>query len=378
MSAAPEATVSPTVTVIIPVHEGVGFLERAVASVLSQDGVELELIVRDDGSRDGSFEAARRAVGSDPRARVDRTAENQGIARTVNAAVRSARGAWVLILHQDCELLDRHALARSIPAGSGAAPSWMVGVPILAVERLSRAERWFWIIRSHLYSTTAGPVRTGRLDLFSENKCDLIRKDAFESLGGFDESIVGGGEDQVLAARARRRGVRAASAPWLRFLISLGPASTVRSNLEKEFRYGLQVKQVLRRVGADYSARSTGTRVDARWLNRVAGIDWILATGALLVVLGVLAGVGMLAPAVLLFAAVPALVRIGIFEVRAIGVREAYRLRGADLAALPFVGLLADLWYIAGLATPFHPASAGPNGPSSSEVNPSPTSRGSP
>lgn len=355
MSGGLPPTGSPTVSVVIPVHQGAGFLERAIASVLAQVGVELELIVRDDGSRDGSFEAARRAAGDDRRARVDRASENQGIARTVNAAVRSARGAWVLILHQDCELVDRDALARSLAAASGAAPEWLVGVPILDVDRLSRAERWFWIIRSHLYSTTAGDVRTGRMDLFSENKCDLIRKDLFESLGGFDESIVGGGEDQILAARARRRGVKATPAPLLRFLISLGSASTLRSNLEKEFRYGLQVKQVLRRVGPDYSARLSGARLDARWLNRVAGIDWILATAGLLLVLGLLAAWGRLDPTFLFFAALPALVRGVVFEARASRVRTAYRLRGSDLAALPFVGLLADLWYFAGLLTPFRP-----------------------
>jgi glycosyltransferase involved in cell wall biosynthesis len=367
MNGAPNTTASPTVSVVMPVHDGVGCLERAIASVLAQEGVDLELIVRDDGSRDGSFEAARRAVGSDPRARVDRTADNVGIARTVNSAVRSARGLWVLILHQDCELLDRNGLARSVAARSDTAPAWVAGTPILAVERLSRAERWFWIIRGHLYSTTSGPVRAERMDLFSENKCDLIQKDTFEGLGGFDESIVGGGEDQVLAARARRQGLRVAPAPYLRFLISLGPASTVRSNLRKEFQYGRQVKQVLRRVGADYSARGTGARLDSRWLNRVAGIDWILATAGWIVVVGLLAALGLLAPILLFFAAVPAIVRIGMFEARAIRVRTAYRLRSADFVALPLVGLLADLWYFAGFVTPL---GVTPRDPATAEIAP--------
>lgn len=343
---------APAVSVIIPVHNGGGFLPRAIASVLGQQGVALELIVRDDGSLDRSFETAREAVGSDPRARVDRTAENLGISRTVNAAVRSAGGEWILILHQDCELLDSHSLARSIPAPAAGAPTWLVGTPILAVERLSRAERWFWIIRSHLYSTTAGEVRTGRLDLFSENKCDLLRKELFESLGGFDETVLGGGEDQVLADRARARGITATASPALRFMISLGSASSIRRNLDKEFRYGRQVKQVLRRVGSGYLTRRTGRSWDARWLNRVAGIDWILATAVLLIVLGLIAAVGAIPPFALALGAVPPLVRLAIFEARAIRVRRAYRLEGSDLVALPFVGLVADLCYFAGLLTP--------------------------
>jgi len=369
MNGGPGAAAPPAVSVVIPLHEGAGFVDRAIASVLRQEGVSLELVVRDDGSRDDSFGAARRAVGPDPRARVDRTSENLGIARTVNGAVRTVRGEWVLILHQDCELLGRDALARAVPEDSVGGPVWLVGTPVIDPARLSRAERWFWIIRNHLYSTTAGDVRTGRLDLFSENKCDLIRKDVFETLGGFDESIVGGGEDQVLAAHARRRGVQALPAPGLRFAISLGAASSVRTNLGKEFRYGHQVKQVLRRVGPDYADRGTGAARDARWLNRVEGLLWILATVALVALFAVVV------PGLLPFAVVPAFMRAGLFEARAYRVRRAYLLRGADLGVLPWVGLIADLWYAAGLLTPIRARAEGRGAASKRDLGAPATSR---
>jgi GT2 family glycosyltransferase len=366
------APISPTVTVVIPAHDGERFLERAIASALAQEGVDLELIVRDDGSRDRSFDVARRAVGSDPRGRVDRTTENLGIARTVNGAVRSARGAWLLILHQDCELLDRDAFRKTLPVDPAASAEWFVGTPILQPNRLSAAERWFWIIRNHLYSTTLGGVRTGRLDLFSENKCDLIRKETFERLGGFDESIVGGGEDQVLAARARRRGVLPATAPELRFGISLGSARTVRTNLRKEFHYGNQVKQVVRRAGAGYASGGAGASRDARWRNRVAGIGWILATATLL------AAFGLIDPRLLPLAAAPAVVRAAMLEFRGLRVRGAYQLRSSDLAALPLAGVLADLWYFAGLITPLRAPRGGTGARSPADLGLSPVSRSPP
>lgn len=62
----------------------------------------VELLVVDNGSRDGSLDALREAVGSDPRVRILENGTNVGFAKACNQAVPMARGEWLLFLNPDC------------------------------------------------------------------------------------------------------------------------------------------------------------------------------------------------------------------------------------------------------------------------------------
>ena len=64
------------ITVALPIYNGKPYLERAIASVLAQD-VDLELIISDDRSSDGSLEVAESFA--DARIRILRNDRNQGI-----------------------------------------------------------------------------------------------------------------------------------------------------------------------------------------------------------------------------------------------------------------------------------------------------------
>jgi glycosyltransferase involved in cell wall biosynthesis len=91
----------PDVTVLIGAYESEGTVARAVASILGQTERDLELIVIDDGSRDGSAAAAEEAVGPDPRGRVMRMERNLGIARSLNAGLEAAAAPVVAIQDAD-------------------------------------------------------------------------------------------------------------------------------------------------------------------------------------------------------------------------------------------------------------------------------------
>lgn len=92
---------SPLVTVYLPTRNRLSLLRRAVDSVLSQDYANVELVVVDDGSSDGTTEyLAARAVGDD-RLRVLWNDENQGACRSRNAAIAAARGEFVTGLDDD-------------------------------------------------------------------------------------------------------------------------------------------------------------------------------------------------------------------------------------------------------------------------------------
>ncbi|WP_425843359.1 glycosyltransferase [Agrococcus sp. TSP3-2-1] len=57
----------PAVTVLMATHDGARFLREQVASILAQRGVEVRIVVSDDGSTDGTRELLRSLAADEPR-----------------------------------------------------------------------------------------------------------------------------------------------------------------------------------------------------------------------------------------------------------------------------------------------------------------------
>ncbi len=89
----------PRVTVFIPAYNREHYVRQAVESVLGQTYRDLECLVIDDGSTDGTATAA--ASFDDPRVRVVRNKANQGIPKTRNRGIELARGEFVAMLDSD-------------------------------------------------------------------------------------------------------------------------------------------------------------------------------------------------------------------------------------------------------------------------------------
>lgn len=91
----------PTVSVLVPVYNDAGHLGVALDSVLAQTHRDLEAIVSDDASTDGSAILARRYADRDPRVRVVVQPTNLGMTANWNAALRLAQGDFVCKLDSD-------------------------------------------------------------------------------------------------------------------------------------------------------------------------------------------------------------------------------------------------------------------------------------
>jgi hypothetical protein len=83
----------PEVSVVVPTHQRAELLPQLLRSVLGQSGVDLELIVVDDGSSDGTGEVL--AHCHDPRLQVLRHERSRGVAAARNSGTEVARGRWV-------------------------------------------------------------------------------------------------------------------------------------------------------------------------------------------------------------------------------------------------------------------------------------------
>ncbi|MCI8584958.1 MAG: glycosyltransferase family 2 protein [Lachnospiraceae bacterium] len=87
-------------SVVIPVYEAKEHLGRCVDSWLGQTKGDLELILVDDGSTDGSGELCDWYAGSDQRVRVIHQ-ENAGVSVARNAGIERAKGTYVLFTDSD-------------------------------------------------------------------------------------------------------------------------------------------------------------------------------------------------------------------------------------------------------------------------------------
>ncbi|MDX1438992.1 MAG: glycosyltransferase [Rubricoccaceae bacterium] len=177
---------------------------RALAATL-----DLELIVSDGGSTDGTLSLS---LALADRVVTHESEEPQTIAAGRNAGARQSKGDILLFFNADVEFppnLESY-LNDMIEAAheSGAATCRVAVHPNRAVlaDRIvlgiCNALFWGW----------------NRLGLgMGRGECHVIRRDVFEALGGYDESLVAGEDFDLyrrIANRARRKGKRGIAFLW--------------------------------------------------------------------------------------------------------------------------------------------------------------------
>jgi len=83
----------PRISVIMSVYNGEKYLKQSIESILKQTFADFELIIVDDGSTDNSFTIIRGY--DDDRIRVIRNKARIGLTRSLNKALRRARGEYI-------------------------------------------------------------------------------------------------------------------------------------------------------------------------------------------------------------------------------------------------------------------------------------------
>ena len=88
------------VSVVIPAYNATGTLERLFACLLNQTWQNLQIILVNDGSKDGTEAMARKAAEKDPRLTVV-SQENLGISSTRNAGLALCKGKYIRFIDAD-------------------------------------------------------------------------------------------------------------------------------------------------------------------------------------------------------------------------------------------------------------------------------------
>jgi N-acetylglucosaminyl-diphospho-decaprenol L-rhamnosyltransferase len=197
-------------TVIIPTHAGGQRLARLVAS-LAGGSPEAQVIVVDNASPDPGVAALRDRFEGVEVIGLDR---NEGYSRAVNLAARRASGEVLVLLNDDCEVGPGYVEAISAPIDPGLGVVMAAGVmceqgnsdriDTAGVEIDRTLLIWDYLNGmplSTLDRSVADPIGpSGAVAAFD--------RDAFLSVGGFDERLFAYWEDADLILRLRLAGAR--------------------------------------------------------------------------------------------------------------------------------------------------------------------------
>jgi glycosyltransferase involved in cell wall biosynthesis len=157
---------------------------HGLPSALGQIGVDIEVLVVDDGSTDESLEELARI--DDPRLRVLRNERTPGICGARNTGISAARGEWLAFLDDD-DLWSPNKLRAQLDL-PGSAP-WSFAAAIVVDASLSPL--------SALGLPNAGEIRE-RLKLGNVipggSSNVIARTELVRRLGGFDEELAASGD----------------------------------------------------------------------------------------------------------------------------------------------------------------------------------------
>ncbi|MEF3302324.1 glycosyltransferase family 2 protein [Paenibacillus sp. GYB003] len=176
------------ITAITAVYNGDVYLEQSVKSILAQTYRDMEYIIVNDGSSDGTKAILDKI--KDPRVRVKHLPKNQGAAFALNLAVRHAKGDWIAVHDADDVSLPHRLRTQSdyVKANPG-----LVAVGAFVQSISGRKPLSSHHLRNVDGFYNSSSVRSELRDIRYE-KCPLCHgsvlfsKAAFLQAGGYDPS----------------------------------------------------------------------------------------------------------------------------------------------------------------------------------------------
>lgn len=197
-------------TVVIPNWNGRHHLQECLESLRVQSFSDLETLLVDNGSSDGSVEYVRQEW---PGVEIVALPENVGFAAGVNRGIEASRGKFVVLLNNDTQVDPRWL--ESLAAAIRENPD----VSIFASKLLNYYDRGVIDSAGDAIDLSLGPYKIGEFqpsERFSERRfifgaCGgggCYRRELFDRIGYFDEDFFAYFEDVDLSFRANWAGFR--------------------------------------------------------------------------------------------------------------------------------------------------------------------------
>jgi len=224
------------------VYNAAPYVEESLASMLGQSLGDIEVVVVDDGSTDGSAAIVERTVRSDPRVRLVRQ-ENKGLPAALNAGLAVARAP--LVARMDA---DDVSLPRRLEKQAGfldAHPE--VGVVGGFVRTFGRA-------RGNVWRYPVEPADAAAALPFVNpiaHPAAMFRRAAVEALGGYDEANCYGEDYALWAGLSKDHGLANLPEVVLRYRVHGGQMGAVRTGDVRREWYMRTQAGLLRRMGIE-------------------------------------------------------------------------------------------------------------------------------
>jgi cellulose synthase/poly-beta-1,6-N-acetylglucosamine synthase-like glycosyltransferase len=227
-----------SVSVLIPAYNEAKVIATSIKQVLNSAYPHLEVIVIDDGSKDGTSDVVQQAFAQDPRVSLI-TVPNGGKAKAVNIGLARAKGDVIVVLDADTQFepLTISRLLRwfSDPQVGAVAGNAKVG------NRINTLTRW----QALEYITAQNLERRALAALgcitVVPGAIGAWRRDALTKLGGFPSDTLA--EDQDLTIMVQRAGYRVVFDPEA---IAWTEAPDTRQGLARQrFRWAFGTLQCL-------------------------------------------------------------------------------------------------------------------------------------
>jgi glycosyltransferase involved in cell wall biosynthesis len=162
------------VSVIIPTYNRANLVQRAIKSVLNQTYKNIEIIVVDDGSEDNTEEVVR--AFNDERIKYIRNKENKGVAASRNIGLKFSKGEYITFLDSDDEFLPEKIEKQ--------------------LKFLKQRGELDFVVCESCKKNENDEIKTRR-KMHSLLQV-LIKKDAFEKIGNFDENFYFADDTDIL------------------------------------------------------------------------------------------------------------------------------------------------------------------------------------
>ena len=217
----------PLVSIVIPSRNAPAVIATCVRGLLDETRhPRRELIVVDNDSNDPDVLSLYRSLEADGRATIVPFNRPFNFSAACNAGAAAARGGLLLFLNNDIEVVDPDWLAE-LARWALLPHVGVVGAKLLYPDRtIQHAGVAFGIgLVGHIFAgapegTTGvfGSCETYRNYTAVTGACQMVRREVFEQVGGFDERFQLSFSDIVFCMEARKRGYRVMYTPHARLV----------------------------------------------------------------------------------------------------------------------------------------------------------------
>lgn len=114
MSVIAEHNLRPKVSILIPVYNRSAYITECIQSALDQIFTDIEVVIVDNASDDGTWEICQQFEVADPRIRIFRNESNIGPVRNWQRCAQEARGEFSKFLFSD-DTLEPNCLSEMVP-----------------------------------------------------------------------------------------------------------------------------------------------------------------------------------------------------------------------------------------------------------------------